>query len=238
LIIYPAIDIKGNRAVRLAKGDFDAVTVFNESPVEQARLFLKDGFSWLHVVDLDGSLNGRPMNKEVIREIVEFKSLKVQIGGGIRNMDVIDEWFDAGVERVILGTVAVKCPELVRVAARKYPNRIVVAIDARGGMVATDGWVKNSQIKAEELAISFEDYGVAAILHTDIDRDGTLEGPNFDQTLELAEKVSIPIILSGGVSKPEDLEKLKASRYSKIAGAIVGRAFYEGRINTRWAAKL
>ena len=238
MIIYPAIDLKNGRCVRLTKGDFNAITVFNENPLKQAQTFQDDGFKWLHVVDLDGALEGRPINKEVIEQIVKGTKLKVQVGGGIRNMDVIDEWLSAGVERVILGTAAVKQPEMVRVAARQYPNRIVVAIDARDGMVATEGWEKSSNISAIELAQMFEDYGVAAILHTDIERDGTLQGPNFEYTARMADSVNIPVILSGGVGSPDDLEALKRAEYSKIAGVIVGKAFYEGIINQKWAAGL
>ncbi len=238
LTVYPAIDIKGGKAVRLLQGDFDKATVFNESPVEQARDFFNDGHTWLHVVDLDGAMQGRPVNKRIIQEMLDVGKIKLQLGGGMRSLEQIDEWLDTGVERVVLGTIAVKYPEMVKMACRKHPDRIVVGLDAKNGMVATDGWLHGSRISAIDLALSYEDAGVAAILHTDIERDGMLNGPNFDQTLELAGRVSIPLILSGGVSTPDDLMKLKTPPYNKISGVIVGRAIYEGKINSRWAAKI
>lgn len=228
--LYPAIDLKDGQCVRLFKGDMNAATVYAEDAAAQARRFEAAGFDYLHVVDLNGAVSGVSANHEVVKRILASVQMPVQLGGGIRDMAAIDHWLGAGLSRVILGTVAVKNPALVKEAAKKYPDQIVVGIDARGGMVAVEGWVEASQTKAADLAKLFEDAGVAAIIYTDIARDGTLSGPNLDETVALAEAVSIPVILSGGVGTLDDLRAVKARELAGIEGIIIGRALYENTI--------
>jgi phosphoribosylformimino-5-aminoimidazole carboxamide ribotide isomerase len=230
VILFPAIDLKEGRCVRLLRGDMAAATVFNEDPADQARRFQAAGCRWLHVVDLDGAFAGDARNAEAVRAIVTALDIPVQLGGGIRSMDAIEGWLDAGIERVILGTVAVKDPSLVLEACKAYPGRVVVGIDARGGRVAVEGWAETSDLATIDLARRFEDAGVAAIVFTDIDRDGALGGVNVEATAALADAVSIPVIASGGVSSPDDLTALRAAS-PRIVGAIVGRALYDGRID-------
>jgi phosphoribosylformimino-5-aminoimidazole carboxamide ribotide isomerase len=230
VILFPAIDLKEGRCVRLLRGDMAAATVFNEDPADQARRFQAAGCRWLHIVDLDGAFAGDARNAEAVRAIVAALDIPVQLGGGIRSMDAIEGWLDAGIERVILGTVAVKDPSLVLEACKAYPGRVVVGIDARGGRVAVEGWAETSDLATIDLARRFEDAGVAAIVFTDIDRDGALGGVNVEATAALADAVSIPVIASGGVSSPDDLTALGAAS-PRIVGAIVGRALYDGRID-------
>lgn len=226
--VYPAIDIKGGQCVRLFKGDLEQVTVYHDDPVAPARQFADAGFGWLHVVDLDGAASGASANRVVVERILAETPMNVQLGGGIRSLEAVENWLSAGVSRVILGTVALKNPELVLEAARRFPGQIVVGIDARGGMVATEGWLETSSTPAVELAKRFEDDGVAAIIYTDIARDGTLTGPNITETVALARAVQVPVIASGGVSGLADLVALDAT--GVIAGVIVGKAIYDGRI--------
>lgn len=238
MILYPAIDLKGGRAVRLLRGDMDAATVYNDDPVAQARAFRDAGFQWLHVVDLDGAFAGHPANAEAVQRIVEAVDLPVQLGGGIRDHATIGRWMEAGVERVVLGTAAVKDPDLVIAACREYPGHIAVGIDARDGFVATEGWAEVSTLSAEDLARRFEAAGVAAIIHTDVGRDGALTGVNAEATAALARAVSTPVIASGGVAGLDDLRRLRAVEDAGIAGVIVGRALYDGRIDPRAALAL
>lgn len=229
--LYPAIDLKDGQCVRLFKGDMNAATVYNEDASAQARRFEAAGFDYLHVVDLNGAVTAAAnTNRTVVEKILSSVTIPVQLGGGIRTADHVDFWLNAGITRVILGTAAVKNPSLVKQVARAYPGRIVVGIDARDGMVAVEGWVKASSMKAVDLAKLFEDVGVAAIIYTDIARDGTLEGPNLDETAALAAAISIPVILSGGIGKLADLQAVKAHPSTNIEGIILGRALYENTI--------
>ncbi|MGD8810668.1 MAG: 1-(5-phosphoribosyl)-5-[(5-phosphoribosylamino)methylideneamino]imidazole-4-carboxamide isomerase [Gammaproteobacteria bacterium] len=235
MILYPAIDLKDGQCVRLVRGDMDQATVFNDSPADQARRFSETGASWLHVVDLNGAFEGKPVNAKAVEGILGAFGNPVQLGGGIRSMQTIETWIDAGISRVVLGTVAVKDPELVRAACREWPGKVALGIDARGGRVAVEGWAEVSDLEARELALRFEDAGAAAIIYTDIDRDGVLQGPNVAATAALADAVSTPVIASGGVSSIGDLEALASA--PGIAGAIVGRALYDGRIDLGDALK-
>jgi phosphoribosylformimino-5-aminoimidazole carboxamide ribotide isomerase len=232
LTLYPAIDLKDGQCVRLRRGAMDQVTVYSSDPAGQGRAWQDAGFGWLHVVDLNGAFAGRPVNGAAVAAILAAVTVPVQLGGGIRDMAGIEAWLTAGVRRVILGSAAVKNPGLVREACRAFPGCIVVGIDARDGNVATEGWAENSSIRARDLALSFEDSGVTAIVYTDIGRDGMLSGLNLDQTVALAEAVATPVIASGGVGGPQDLINLRsAAAGTRIEGVIVGRALYDGRID-------
>jgi phosphoribosylformimino-5-aminoimidazole carboxamide ribotide isomerase len=235
MILFPAIDLKGGQCVRLFKGDLQQVTVYNDDPAAQARIFSRQGFEWLHVVDLDGAVSGLPVNRKAVEAILAAVSIPVQLGGGIRNMQMIDSWLSVGVARVILGTVAVKNPALVYEACQKYPGRIVIGIDARDGMVATEGWGETSDLPAVDLALKLEDAGAAAIIFTDIARDGTKAGVNLSATVQLARAVKIPVIASGGVHMLEDLRMLLPHSADGIAGVISGRALYDGTLDPRAA---
>ena len=234
--LYPAIDLKQGRVVRLQRGDMALATIYAEDPAEQAARFAADGFRWLHVVDLDGAFAGKPANAEAVARILAATTAPVQLGGGIRNMPTVQVWLEAGVTRVILGSAAVKDPSFVREACRHFPGRIVVGIDARGGMVATEGWAETSTLPARDLALRLEDAGAAAIIYTDIERDGMLTGVNVEQTRALAEALDTPVIASGGVAGLPDLVALKA--VEGIAGGILGRALYDGRIDVGAALAL
>lgn len=236
MILYPAIDLKEGHCVRLIQGDMEQATVFNDDPASQAASFADAGASWLHLVDLDGAFAGEPVNARAVESIVNEVDIPVQLGGGIRNLETIENWLSRGVMRVILGTVAVKDPDLVNQACRKFPGHIAVGIDARGGRVAVEGWAEETDIQAVDLARKFADAGVEAIIYTDIDRDGVLQGANILATAEMARAVSIPVIASGGVSSLKDIRALIAEK--KIAGAIIGRALYDGRIDLAEALKL
>lgn len=238
MILFPAIDLKDGKAVRLLRGAMDAATVFNEDPAAQAEAFATAGFEWLHIVDLNGAFEGRPVNADAVQDILSATRLPVQLGGGIRDMATIERWLDLGVTRVILGTVAVKEPVLVRAAAKRFPGRVVVAVDARGGRVAVEGWSEISETTAADLGRSFEDAGVAALLYTDVDRDGALEGVNLDATAALAEAVDIPVIASGGVASLDDLAALMPLEDLGVAGVVCGRALYDGRIDAARALDL
>jgi phosphoribosylformimino-5-aminoimidazole carboxamide ribotide isomerase len=230
VILYPAIDLKDGQCVRLLHGDMDKATVFNNSPADQAARFARDGFEWLHVVDLNGAIEGRAVNADAVNAILNAVSIPVQLGGGIRTYEQVEAWIEAGVSRVILGTVAVENPELVKRAAREWPEQIAVGVDVKDGKVAVKGWVDTSDLDAVTLARRFEDAGVAALIVTDISRDGAMTGVNVEQVGELADSVHIPVIASGGVASVRDIELLKARKGVPVAGAILGRSLYAGAI--------
>jgi phosphoribosylformimino-5-aminoimidazole carboxamide ribotide isomerase len=238
VILFPAIDLKEGLAVRLEQGDMARATVFNRDPAEQARIFAAQGFQYLHLVDLDGAFAGRPMNTAAVERILAAVQIPVQLGGGIRDRATIEAWLGKGVTRVIIGTAAVRDPALVKAAAGAFPGRIVVGLDARDGKVAVEGWAATSELSALDLARRFEDAGVAAIVYTDVARDGMLKGLNLDATIALADAVSIPVIASGGLASIDDVRALLAARAQKLAGAIVGRALYDGRLNAAEALNL
>ncbi len=230
MILYPAIDLKDGACVRLYKGEMEQATVFNDNPAAQARAFQDAGCEWLHLVDLNGAFAGEPVNGAAVEAILAQTTVPAQLGGGIRDMATIERWLSKGLARVILGTVAVEDPDLVRGAARAFPGQVAVGLDARNGKVATRGWAKETDIDVTDLARSFEDAGVAAIIYTDINRDGAMQGPNVAATAALANAVSIPVIASGGVSSLDDLLALKNSG-APLDGAISGRALYDGAID-------
>ena len=238
MILFPAIDLKDGQCVRLRQGEMAEATVFNTDPAAQARDFEEAGFDWLHVVDLNGAFEGRPVNAPAVEAILAAVHVPVQLGGGIRDLDTVVAWLDKGVDRVILGTSAVRDPKLVREAARDFPGCIVVGIDARDGKVAIEGWAETSEMTVLDLARRFEDAGVAAIIHTDISRDGELQGLNLDGSVEIARAVSIPVIASGGFASIDDVKRLIEPRYRMLDGAIVGRALYDGRLDARAALQL
>lgn len=231
MILFPAIDLKGGKCVRLVQGDMAQATEFNDSPADQARKFTAAGCQWLHVVDLDGAFAGKAVNAAAVDAILgAVGDVPVQLGGGIRDEDGIAQWLERGVRRVILGTVALRNPALVKSACQRWPGRVVVGIDARNGYVAVEGWAKTSTMKALDLALAFENAGVAAIVYTDIGRDGAMAGPNVEATVDLAFALTTPVIASGGVSSLADLKALKSHEDSGIVGVICGRALYDGRI--------
>lgn len=238
MILFPAIDLKDGQCVRLKLGDMEQATVFNDDPAAQAKSFEDQGFEYLHVVDLNGAFAGRSVNGEAVQAILDTVSFPVQLGGGIRSIAHIEDWLGRGLARVILGTIAVRDPALVREAARLFPGQVAVGIDARGGKVAVEGWAETSELTAIELGKRFEGAGVAAIIYTDIDRDGVLKGINWPSTLELAEAVSIPVIASGGLASMDDIRTMTEPRYQILEGAISGRALYDGRIDSREAIAL
>ena len=236
--MFPAIDLKDGVCVRLEQGDMARATVFNRDAAAQALGFEAEGFEYLHVVDLDGAFAGRPVNACAIERILESVPLPVQLGGGIRDMATIAAWLEKGVDRVIIGTAAVQNPDLVKLAARDWPNRIAVGLDARDGRVAVQGWAETSDLTALEIARRFEDAGVAAIIHTDISRDGLLKGLNLDAAVALADAVAIPVVASGGLASMDDIRRLLQPQAKKLAGAIAGRALYDGRLNATEALRL
>ena len=238
MILFPAIDLKEGECVRLIHGDMAQATVFNKDPAAQARAFESQGFEYLHVVDLDGAFAGKPMNAQAVEGILRDVKMPVQLGGGIRDMRTIEGWLGKGVARVIIGTAAGKDPELVREAARAHPGRVAVGIDARDGLVAVEGWARTAQLSAVELGKRFEDDGVAAIIYTDISRDGVLKGLNIEATLALADALRIPVIASGGLASLDDVTRLLQPDCAKLAGAITGRALYDGRLDPAAALKL
>ena len=238
MILFPAIDLKDGQCVRLEQGDMARATVFNLDPAAQAKSFAAQGFEYLHVVDLDGAFAGKPMNAHAVEAMLKAIAIPVQLGGGIRDLGTVEAWLAKGIARVIIGTAAVRDPELVNSAARKYPGRIAVGLDARDGKVAVEGWAESSHITALEIAQRFEDAGVAAIIFTDIARDGLLKGLNLDATIALADRISIPVIASGGLASIDDVRALLSPRAKKLAGAIAGRALYDGRLDPSAALAL
>lgn len=238
MILFPAIDLKDGQCVRLRQGLMNEATVFNEHPAAQAAAFERMGFRYLHVVDLNGAFKGEPVNAAAVRDILAAVSMPIQLGGGIRAMEQVDAWLSTGIARVILGTAAVRDPALVKEAAAAFPGRIVVGIDAKDGRVAIEGWAETSELTATDLAKRFEDAGVAAIIYTDIARDGLLMGLNLDATAALAREVSIPVIASGGLASMADIERLVRPDYAMLGGAIAGRALYDGRIDAAAAIAL
>jgi phosphoribosylformimino-5-aminoimidazole carboxamide ribotide isomerase len=238
MILFPAIDLKDGIVVRLEQGDMARATIFNRDPAAQAHAFEQQGFRHLHVVDLDGAFAGKPQNAIAIERILETVGLCVQLGGGIRDMATIEGWLDKGVDRVIIGTAAVRDPALVKEAARAFPKRVAVGLDARDGKVAVEGWAATSELTALDLARRFEDAGVAAIIYTDIARDGLLKGLNLDATIALADAIAIPVVASGGLASIEDVKRLLEPRAKKLQGAIAGRALYDGRLDPAEALRL
>jgi len=238
VILFPAIDLKNGEAVRLQQGDMARATVFHTDPAEQARLFAAQGFEYLHIVDLDGAFAGKPMNAAAVERILGRVQIPLQLGGGIRDQATIEGWLAKGVTRVIIGTAAVRDPDLVRAAAKAFPGRVAVGLDARDGKVAVQGWAERSELSAFDIARRFEDAGVAAIVYTDIARDGMLKGLNIDATIALAEAISIPVIASGGLASLDDIRALLQPRAKTLAGAIAGRALYDGRLDAAAALTL
>jgi len=238
MILFPAIDLKDGQCVRLKLGDMAQATVFNDDPAAQARSFEQQGFSWLHLVDLNGAFEGKPVNAAAVEAILAAVKLPVQLGGGIRSLGQIEAWLGKGIRRVILGTVALRDPALVREACRLFPGRIAVGIDAKGGRVAVEGWAETSDLTAVDLARHFADAGVSAIIFTDIDRDGVLKGLNIESTLELARATPIPVIASGGLASMDDIHRLLQPDCHILEGAISGRALYDGRIDVAEALRL
>jgi len=238
MILFPAIDLKDGQCVRLKLGDMDQATVFNDNPGAQAKAFEDQGFEWLHVVDLNGAFAGESVNGAAVDAILAATKNPVQLGGGIRTLEHIETWLEKGIARVILGPVAVRDPELVKEACRKFPGKVAVGIDAKGGHVAVEGWAETSELSAVDLARRFEDAGVSAIVYTDIDRDGVLKGLNIFSTLELARSVSIPVIASGGLASIDDIHRLLEPDCTILEGAISGRALYDGRLDPKEAMEL
>jgi phosphoribosylformimino-5-aminoimidazole carboxamide ribotide isomerase len=238
VILFPAIDLKDGRAVRLQQGDMARATVFNDDPAAQAKIFVEQGFEYLHIVDLDGAFAGKPVNAAAVERILGAVKIPLQLGGGIRDQATIEAWLGKGIKRVIIGTAAVRNPALVKEAARAYPGRIAVGLDARDGKVAVEGWAETSTLSALDIAQRFEDAGVAAIIYTDVARDGMLKGLNLDATIALSEKISIPVIASGGLASIADVRALLEARARKLEGAIAGRALYDGRLDAAQAIAL
>jgi phosphoribosylformimino-5-aminoimidazole carboxamide ribotide isomerase len=238
VILFPAIDLKNGQCVRLQQGDMARATVFNLDPAAQAATFERQGFEYLHIVDLDGAFAGKPQNAQAVEAILKVVKMPVQLGGGIRDMATLEAWLEKGIARVIIGTAAVRDPAFVKEAAKKYPGRVAVGLDARDGKVAVEGWAETSTVTALEIAQRFEDAGVAAIIFTDIARDGLLKGLNLDATIALADAISIPVIASGGLASIDDVKALLTPRAKKLEGAISGRALYDGRIDPAEALAL
>jgi phosphoribosylformimino-5-aminoimidazole carboxamide ribotide isomerase len=238
VILFPAIDLKNGHCVRLEQGDMARATVFNLDPAAQAKSFAAQGFEYLHVVDLDGAFAGKPVNAQAVEAMLKTITMPVQLGGGIRDLKTVEAWLEKGITRVIIGTAAVRDPELVKSAAKRFPGRVAVGLDARDGKVAVEGWAETSQVTALEIAQRFEDAGVAAIIFTDIARDGLLKGLNLDATIALADSISIPVIASGGLASIEDVNAMLTPRAKKLEGAIAGRALYDGRLDPAAALAL
>jgi phosphoribosylformimino-5-aminoimidazole carboxamide ribotide isomerase len=238
MILFPAIDLKNGECVWLLRGDMAQATVFNTDPPAQARAFADQGFEYLHVVDLDGAFAGKPVNAEAVKRIISAAPMRIQLGGGVRDMKTVRGWLDNGVTRVIVGTAAVRDPDFVREAARLYPGRITVGIDARDGWVAVEGWARTSNVSALDLGRRFEDAGVSAIIYTDIARDGALAGLNIEGAVALADALSIPVIASGGLASIEDVRRLTEPDCARLGGAVAGRALYDGRLDAREALAL
>ena len=238
MIFFPAIDLKDGKCVRLKQGDILKSTIFDSDPVARAESFHDAGCSWLHLVDLNGAFEGKPINHQIVEKIIKSVDIKIQLGGGVRSFDTIDFWMNAGIKRLIIGTMALKKPELVIEACEKYPGKIALGIDVRDGKIATEGWVEQSQISAVDLVKKFEDVDVSAIIYTDISRDGILMGPALEETLKFSDRTNIPIIISGGVSSEKDIIEIKKRANDKILGVISGRAIYDNRLNIHACNKI
>ena len=228
--IFPAIDIKDGKCVRLLKGDFNKITSYEKSPIEQANIFFQSGFKDIHIVDLDGALLGVSSNSDVIKEIIKKVKLRIQIGGGVRNIDTINSWLETGVDKVVMSTAAVEDKELLKSACKKFKNKIAIALDVRDGLIALSGWTKQTNISALDFIKEIENFGVSRIIYTDINKDGTKKGPNIKNAIELSSKVKIPLVISGGVSSIDDIKKIKSLNNSNIEGVIVGKSIYDGDI--------
>jgi len=238
MIIFPAIDIKDGVCVRLIRGDYRQITSYENSPIDQATKYFQDGFNNIHIVDIDGALRGRAVNSFIINEIVKKIKLKIQIGGGIRTMDDINRWIELGVDKVVMGTAAVENTELLKTACNKFKNKIAVSLDAKDGLIALSGWKKQTNISVVDFIKKIKNFGVSRIIYTDINRDGTKQGPNIKETVELSTKAKIPLVISGGVSSLEDIKKIKSLSNSNIEGVIIGKAIYDGDIKINDLAKL
>jgi len=237
MIIFPAIDIKNNKCVRLIKGDFNKMTSYDNSPFDQAKMFFKSGFKNIHIVDLDGALHGKSTNSNIVKEILKNFNLKIQIGGGIRTINDVDNWVKNGADKVILGTAAVENTDLLKTACKKFKNKIAVSLDARDGFISLSGWKKQTNISTFEFVKKIENFGISRIIYTDINKDGIKKGPNIKDTVELSSKVKIPFVISGGISSIEDIKKIRSLNNSNIEGVIVGRAIYDGDIKINELAK-
>ena len=238
MIIFPAIDIKDGVCVRLIKGDYRQITTYENTPIDQARIYFKNGFNNIHIVDIDGALHGRPVNSILIKEIIKKVKSKIQIGGGIRTIEDISRWIEMGIDRVVMGTAAVENIKLLETACNKFKNKIVVALDVKDGFIALSGWTKRTNISAIDFIKKIQNFGVSRIIYTDINRDGTKQGPNIKEAVELSSKAKIPLVISGGVSSLEDIKKIKSLSNSNIEGVIIGKAIYDGDIKISDLAKL
>ena len=238
MIIFPAIDIKDGVCVRLVKGDFRQITSYENTPIDQAKKYSESGFNNIHIIDLDGALQGKPTNSNVIKEIIKKVKLKIQIGGGIRTLDDVNNWIETGVDRVVMGTAAVENTDLLKTACNKFKNKIAVALDVKDGLIALSGWKKQTNIFAIDFINKIQNFGVSRIIYTDINKDGTKKGPNIKDTIELSNKVKIPLVISGGVSSIEDVKKIKSLNNPSIEGVIVGKSIYDGDIKINDLAKL
>ena len=238
MIIFPAIDIKDGKCVRLIKGDFDQMTSYDSLPIDQAIKYFQNGFNNIHIVDLDGALQGKPVNSKIVKEIIKNVKLKIQIGGGIRTIDDIGAWIETGVDKIVMGTAAVENTELLKVACDKFKNKIAVALDVKDGFIALSGWKKTTNISAMDFIKKIKNLGVSRIIYTDVNKDGTKKGPNLKDTVEISNKANIPLVISGGVSSIEDIKKIKSLNNSNIEGVIVGKSIYDGDIKISDLAKL
>ena len=238
MIIFPAIDIKDGVCVRLIKGDFRQITSYENTPIDQATKYFQNGFNNIHIVDIDGALHGRPVNSILIREIIKKVKLKIQIGGGIRTIEDINRWIELGVDKVVMGTAAVENTELLKTACNKFENKIAVSLDVKDGLIALSGWKKQTNISAIDFIKKIQNFGVSRIIYTDINRDGTKQGPNIEDTVELSSKAKIPLVISGGVSSLDDIKKIKSLNNPNIEGVIIGKAIYDGDIKINDLAKL
>ena len=237
MIIFPAIDIKDGKCVRLIKGDFNQMTSYDKTPFDQAKIYFQNGFRDIHIVDLDGALQGRSLNSNIVKEILKNLKLKIQIGGGVRTIDDVDDWVKSGVDKVIIGTAAVENKNLLKVACEKFVNKIAISLDVKDGFIFLSGWKKKTNILAIDFLKEIENFGVSRIIYTDINKDGTKEGPNIKDTIKLSSKVKIPFIISGGISSIEDIKKIKSLNNSNIEGVIVGKSIYDGDIKINELAK-
>jgi len=237
MIIFPAIDIKNGKCVRLIKGDFDQITSYENTPLDQAKKYAKNGFKNIHIVDLDGALKGKPSNTKIVKAILKHTKLKIQIGGGIRTINDIDSWIKSGVDKVIIGTAAVENKNLLKTACEKFKNKIAISLDVKDGLIFLSGWKKRTNILATDFVKKIENFGVSRIIYTDINKDGTKEGPNIKDTIELSRKVKIPFVISGGISSIEDIKIIKSLNESNIEGVVVGKSIYDGDINLNELAK-